>query len=222
MAVSAVKKQPKGDDAGDAPPDAKAGKRGGSKMMLIAAVVVAIGAGVGGTYFFLQKGAGDKHEAKVEPPKPPVFITLDQFTVNLQLEESPQFLQVGLSLKVRDAHVADELKLYMPEVRDRTLLLLSSQKASTLLTLEGKRKLANNIVATINAILEPASAHAPPAPVQPPKAAKKPPKEEGAAEGEEDADEKAAAEALAKPPVPQPPPRRPPVQSVLFTSFIVQ
>ena len=222
MAVSAVKKQAKGaDEAGEAQPDAKAGKRGGSKMMLIVAVVAAIAAGVGGTYFFLQKSGGAKHEAKVEPPKPPVFVTLDQFTVNLQLEESPQFLQVGLSLKVRDAAVADDLKLHMPEVRDRTLLLLSSQKASTLLTLEGKKKLANTIVATINAILEPATAYAPPAPVPPPKAAKKP-KEEGAAEEEENSEEKAAAEALAKPAPPPEPPRKPPVQSVLFTSFIVQ
>ena len=210
MAVSAVKKQAKGaDDAGEAQPDAKAGKRGGSKMMLIVAVVAAIAAGVGGTYFYLQKSGGAKHEAKVEPPKPPIFIPLDTFTVNLQLEATPQFLQVGLSLKVRDNAVVDALKLHMPEVRDRTLLLLSSQKASALLLLEGKKKLANDIVATINNILEPAAATAEPtAPAQPETAPAAETEEKGAADGGDK-------------PAPAPAPKRP-VLSVLFTSFIVQ
>jgi hypothetical protein len=55
---------------------------------------------------------------------------------------------------VDDAATA-ALKLRMPEVRDRILLLLSAKKASDLLTLEGKRKLSAEIQAAVNAILVP-------------------------------------------------------------------
>jgi flagellar FliL protein len=211
MAVSAVKKEraKPADDADEGAPAAKPSGRGGkSKLLLALGLVLLCGAG-GGTYWYLQHSSGTgKHEAKVEPAKPPVFVPLDAFTVNLQLEESPQFLQVGLSFKVRDNAVVDALKLHMPEVRDRTLLLLSSQKASTLLTLDGKKNLAKDIVATVNAILEPAATK--------PENAAQPPAEAAAAEGEEreaaEGGEKPAAEPAAKPPV----------LSVLFTSFIVQ
>ena len=214
MAVSAVKKErakPAGED--EAVPTAKPAKGGlKSKLALISALVVVVGAGGGGAYWYMQHNAAGNHEAKVEPSKPPVFVPLDTFTVNLQLEETPQFLQVGLSLKVRDNSVGDALKLHMPEVRDRTLLLLSSQKATTLLTLEGKKKLANDIVATINTILEPAAAAAataePAATAQPEAAAAAETEEKGAAEG---ADKPAPA-----------PSAKLPVLSVLFTSFIVQ
>jgi flagellar protein FliL len=213
MAVSAVKKERArpADEADAAAADAKPAKRSSkSKLVLILALVLVIGAIGGGVYWYMQHNNGAaKHEAKVEPSKPPVFVPLDTFTVNLLLEETPQFLQVGLSLKVSDNAVIDALKLYMPEVRDRTLLLLSSQKATTLLTLDGKKKLANDIVATINAILEPAPANAEPAATAQPEAAP-------AAEAEE----KGAADGGDKP-APEAAPRRP-VLSVLFTSFIVQ
>lgn len=213
MAVSAVKKGPKpADDAGDALPEVKPGKRGSkSKMMLIVSIVLLVGGGSGGAYWYMQHNNGAaKHEAKVEPAKPPVFVPLDPFTVNLQLEETPQFLQVGLSFKVRDDAVVDALKLHMPEVRDRTLLLLSSQKATVLLTLDGKKKLANDIVATVNAILEPA----------PPTPESADPAPADAAPATEAEDKGAAADGGDKP-ASEPAPKRP-VLSVLFTSFIVQ
>ena len=213
MAVSAVKKERAKPAAGaeEAAADAKPAARGGkSKLMLVLGLVLLVGAGGGGAYWYTQHNkAGGKHAAKVERSAPPVFVPLEAFTVNLQLEESPQFLQVGLSFKVRDNAVVDALKLHMPEVRDSALRLLSSQKSSILLTLEGKKKLANDLVATVNAILDPAAASAEPAAAG----------ESAAAPGAE-ADEKAAAEGGEKP-APEHAPR-PPVLSVLFTSFIVQ
>lgn len=214
MAVSAVKKERArpGEEAADAAPESKAAKpKSKSKLVLLAALLVLCGGG-GGAYWYLQQhnAAGAKHEAKVEPAKPPVFLPLETFTVNLQLEETPQFLQVALTLKVRDNAVVDALKLHMPEVRDRTLLLLSNQKASALLTLDGKKKLAGDIVSTLNAILEPpaaAPANAPAASEGEDKGADKP-----AADGEDKGGDRPAAEQAPKPPV----------VSVLFTSFIVQ
>ncbi len=239
MAVSAVKKEPNKPAAeaeAAAPPPKKRALNW--KLPLIALCV--IGAVGGGAYWWMHRPHDAAKEAKAETAKPPQFLPLDPFTVNLKLEDNPQFMQVGLTLKVADAAVIEAVKLHMPEVRDSVLLLLSSQKASVLLTLEGKRKLAADIVTSINAILAPAAA---PVQAEPAPQAAAPAPAEGdakkAAEGEAkpavegetkpavQADAKPAEEAEAKPAVENgdaAPAAAPslPVLSVLFTSFIIQ
>jgi flagellar FliL protein len=79
----------------------------------------------------------------------PVFVTLDTFTVNLRSEGDEQHLQTNLTLKVNDAAAAELIKLHMPEVRNRIVLLLSSKAASEILAAEGKKKLAADLVAEI-------------------------------------------------------------------------
>lgn len=99
----------------------------------------------GGAWYFLQEPS--QAEAKPATPSPPVFVALDQFTVNLLPEGSDQYLQVTLAIKVADNSAVDAIKLYMPEVRNRILLLLSSKQASDLITIEGKQKLSEEIMA---------------------------------------------------------------------------
>lgn len=99
----------------------------------------------GGAWYFLQEPS--RTEARPAAPSPPVFVALDQFTVNLLPEESGQYLQVMLAIKVADNDAMNAIKLHMPEVRDRILLLLSSKQASDLITVEGKQKLSGEIVA---------------------------------------------------------------------------
>jgi flagellar FliL protein len=113
-------------------------------------LVLILGGGGAAAWFFLMKPhKPDDHkpvEVKVEAPKPPVFITLETFTVNLQPDPETQYLQTDITLKVGSAETGEFLKLHMPEVRNRLLLLLSSKKASDLLTLEGKKALSTEII----------------------------------------------------------------------------
>jgi len=78
--------------------------------------------------------------------KPPVFVTLESFTVNLQPENGDQYLQVGLVLKVAESATVDAVKLQMPEIRNRILLLLTSKKASEISTVAGKQRLSTEII----------------------------------------------------------------------------
>jgi flagellar basal body-associated protein FliL len=94
----------------------------------------------------MRGGADEEEEETKASTKPPVFLPLDQFTVNLQPEESQQFLQVAMTLKVVDQAIADKIKAVMPEVRSRVLLLLSSKKPSQISSLAGKGKLAEEII----------------------------------------------------------------------------
>ncbi|MEO8419116.1 MAG: flagellar basal body-associated protein FliL [Methylophilaceae bacterium] len=120
------------------------------KVLLLAAVLVAVViAGAVGAWYMLQQ-KGHHAEAKHETPKPSVFVNLDTFTVNLQPDPNEQFLQMDIALQVADQEQADLIKLEMPKVRSRLLLLLSSKKSSEISSIKGKNQLTEEIIAQIN------------------------------------------------------------------------
>ena len=177
----------------EAPKAPKAGGRGrlfkiGAAVLLVAAI------GGGSAAYFLGRKGQDAAEEKAVPAKPPVFIPIEQFTVNLNPEEGEKFLQTAFTLKVTDQAVVDAIKLQLPDVRNRVLLLLSSKKASEISSVEGKQKLADEIQQAANQAIAPSF----PAPKKAPDARAKDAKPKDAA-GPEHA-----------------------VTGVLFTHFIVQ
>ena len=217
MAVSAGKPEAASDEAA---PKAS-GKKGLIKLIVI--VLVVGGAIGGGAWWYLgHKNAEGAAEAKQEPAKPPVFYPLETFTVNLVLIETPQFLQTGITLKVSDNAVVEELKLLTPVVRDRILMLMSSRKSTDLLTIEGKRQLGNDIVDAMNEVLGKSEA---PAKAVAKKADAKA-ADAKAAEDEEEKDPEEAKDAKdAKDTKGGAAPKdnsKRAVQAVLFTTFIIQ
>jgi len=125
--------------------------------LLLALVVLLLTAIAVGAWFYFKPAA--KVEGPVrEAPKPPVFIVVEPFTVNLTPGEvGDQYLQVALTLRVADQAQVDRIKLYMPQVRSRVLMLLSSKKASEISSVEGKKKLSDDIIAQINLPFTPQS-----------------------------------------------------------------
>lgn len=250
MAKAPPKKEDKKAEApaeGEEQPPKKKGK-----LPLILGLVVLLAAAGGGAWFFMFKDKGGdttQQQAKPQPLKPPVFVPLDAFTVNLSAEQSDQYLQVAATLKVLDQPAGDAVKQYMPEVRHRTLVLLSSKKASEIASAEGRERLAEEIRQTANNILLAATGR----PVKPivldvprpsgetPPAAEARPEDAAAeaskpAEGDkpqegapaEAATPAAAPAAAVATPAPKPATMLSraaaddPVQSVFFTSFIIQ
>lgn len=122
-------------------------KSAGKKpVLIIASVILLLGAGGGGAWYLSQPQDGERAQAKQEPP---VFVNLETFTVNLHSEHGDQHLQTNLTLKMKDAAAADLIKLHMPEVRDRLVLLLSSKAAAQIAGVDGKKKLASELLAEI-------------------------------------------------------------------------
>jgi len=121
-----------------------------SKKMLFIIVGVVLIVAIGGAAAFMLMGGkakkADEHTEEKETSKVPVFVVIEPFVVNLQQENGDQFLQVALTLQVPNAETAETLKLFMPQVRSRLLMVLSSKKASDLLTSEGKRNLTDEII----------------------------------------------------------------------------
>ncbi|MDO6387981.1 MULTISPECIES: flagellar basal body-associated protein FliL [unclassified Uliginosibacterium] len=164
MATS--KEAPKKDDATDgeaAPP-----KKSKKLLILIVVAVLVLGLIGGGAFMLLgkKKAAADgEEEAAAEsshaehqwpaydPKKPPVFMPLEPFTVNLQPENGEQFLQVVASVRVIDAHVGDTVKSFMPQIRHEILSLLSGKKASEITTPDGREELALEMKDIMNEVL---------------------------------------------------------------------
>lgn len=132
--------------------EAKPSKQISLKVALIALLVTgALGGGV--AWYFLSNQQNAAHEeaiAKPQPPKPPIFAALEPFIVNLQPEMGEQYLQIAMTLQVADQLQADQVKLYMPLIRSRLLVLLSSKRPSELTSPDGKTKLAEEIIKVLN------------------------------------------------------------------------
>ena len=144
-------KKPEAEAEGEEPQPKKKGK-----LPLILGLVLLLVAGGGGAWFFMFRDKGEsaaEQQAKTQPPKPPVFVPLDAFTVNLSSEQGDQYLQMAATLKVLDPSAADAVKQYMPEARHKILVLLSTKKAMEISSGEGRERLAEEIRQTANNVL---------------------------------------------------------------------
>ena len=149
---------------------AAAAPKKGKKLLVIivAALVLVLALGGGGFMAWKMMSPADEDEdveeavvkPKVDKKKGaketgPIYVALDQFTVNLVPDNGEQFLQIMISVEVEDLHVGDRLKTYTPKLRNNVMLLLSGKKAAELITKAGKEALANEIRDLINEVLDP-------------------------------------------------------------------
>jgi flagellar FliL protein len=150
----------------EAPAVGEAPKKKKLLLIILIAVVVLVLGGGGAAFFLMKKKAADEEDAEEPPAKtakakkkkddrgmPPAFAKLDPFVVKLQAEQQEAYVQAVPELKLRDAHVADQIKNFTPEIRHKVLLILAGKKASELSTPEGMQQLANQIREAINATL---------------------------------------------------------------------
>lgn len=147
-----------------AEPPAPAPKRSKKLLILLiaAVVVVALVAAVVVGLLLMKKSQSadvdaDADEAPavaaVDLNKPPTFVPMDPFVVNLAPAEGERYLQVVMALRVTDAKTGENLRAFMPEIRHQINLLLSSKLPSELSTMEGREALADEIVHRTNKVL---------------------------------------------------------------------
>jgi len=146
-------------------PASDAPKKGNKKLIIIIAAVLLLVLGGGGAFAYIQKqkaaaaaAAGDDEEEEGDAPAPhaeakkhdskhpPTFVPLEPFVVNLADKESDRFAQVGVTLEVEDAKFAEELKAYMPAIRNGILMVLAHKTSAELLSQDGKIALQKEIL----------------------------------------------------------------------------
>ena len=137
------------------------GKKGKKKLIIIVLIVlvVLLGAGAGGLFYMKKKAAAQAdadsedgapvaqaHAAdKADLKHPPTFLPLDPFVVNLADKESDRYAQIGITLEVVDAKFAEQMKAFMPALRNGVLMLLAHKTSRELLDRAGKEQLAVEI-----------------------------------------------------------------------------
>lgn len=132
-------------------------KKSNKKLIIIIAVVaiLLIGGGVAAWLMMGDKPAEDGEHAEEEQHEAavitdPVFVKLDTFTVNLNPEEGEKYLQVDITLNATDPHDAEILEKFMPQVRNRILMVLTSKLPSEIADMDGKKTLSAEITEQVN------------------------------------------------------------------------
>ena len=197
----------------DAPADAKPKKSKKLLFIIIGVVVLAL-VGGGAAFFLMKKGhaeegedgapaAEEAHEPppppKHDPKAPPTFLPLDAMVVNLADDGGNRFVQLAITLQLDDPKIAEDMKIYMPAIRNGILMLISQRTAEQMLVVEGKEDLTQDIIGEISAVM--------------------------GYDYEDPRGEEVEAEAAPAPKSKKPKRKRAvynPIRGVLFSSFIVQ
>jgi flagellar FliL protein len=152
----------------DASADAKPKKSKKLLFIIIGVVVLAL-VGGGAAFFLMKKGHDEEGgeegataaaEAPEPPPPPkhdpkapPTFLPLDAMVVNLADEGGNRFVQLAITLQLDDPKVAEDMKVYMPAIRNGILMLISQRTAEQMLVVEGKEDLTQDIIGEISAVM---------------------------------------------------------------------
>ena len=146
--------------------DKPAGK---SKLKLIILIVVglllAVGGSVGATLFLLGKGDSEHKEETVAeegaaetaaPVKKPAIYeqVAPAFIVNFNYQGRQRYMQVSVALMARDQAELDALKVHMPVLRNRLVMLFSGQDFAALITPVGKEMLRQQATTTVQELAQ--------------------------------------------------------------------
>jgi flagellar FliL protein len=135
-------------------------KSGKKKLILIGVIVLVVLALVGGgvTWWLKKRAAhaaqlaeeesGGKAvvEHKVDMSHPPTFLPLEPFVVNLADRDVDRYAQIGITLELESPAFAEQMKGFMPAVRNAILMVIAHKSARELLDRSGKEDLAAEIM----------------------------------------------------------------------------
>ena len=141
--------------AAQKPEDPAAPQKSSKKLLLVVIVslVLIIAAGAGWYFTKDKDNSSQVEEVKIIPPKTPIFVALEPFTVNLQREANDQYLQLGITMKIFEADIETKIKANLPDIRSKILQVLTTRTATELLTAEGKTRLVKDILSLSNTVI---------------------------------------------------------------------
>lgn len=121
-------------------------------------LIAAFGLAGAASWYFLNHGGANADAATrtsvtgtSRASAKPLFFHLEPFTVNLKSSAyGDRLLYVGITLEIADDAVRQRIQAYLPQVRNRLLMVLSGQDADTLISGDGKQKLAQRIRTALN------------------------------------------------------------------------
>lgn len=134
-------------------------KKKGKLPIIILAVVVLAGGGGAAWWFLKAKQSDSKASAAqkaADAAKPPLYAQLDKdLTTGLTRSDAEDhYLKVEIKIKIANEKVAEKINQRTPEIRDALLLLMTSKTTEDLKTVEDKQRLAAEMAAQINRVIQ--------------------------------------------------------------------
>ncbi len=132
----------------------------GKKMLVLGLLgILLLGGGGGAAWFFMGgakedsgKHAKDTHEDEhVTEPGP--VVELDPFLLNLADRDELRFLKVSIKLELDRPEEKTDYQNKIPAIRDALLVLLSSKESQLLRTVNGKKRIREEILTRANGVM---------------------------------------------------------------------
>lgn len=135
--------------------------KGGKKKLILIGVValLVLSLAGGGVVWWLKKRAAHAAEMaaeedggvkfaekKIDLAHPPTFLPLEPFVVNLADRDADRYAQIGVTLELESPAFAEQVKVFMPAVRNAILMVIAHKSAQDLLGRAGKEDLADEIM----------------------------------------------------------------------------
>ena len=79
---------------------------------------------------------------------------LDSFIVNLADPGGRRYLNIKIVLELSDKELIDHLKIQVPQIRDRILMILPTKTFKDIQSVEGKNSLRTEIIGELNSLLQ--------------------------------------------------------------------
>jgi len=99
-----------------------------------------------------EKHAKDEHaEEHVEESGP--VVELEPFLLNLADRDDLRFLKVSIKLELDRPEEKTDYPAKVPAIRDALLVLLSSKESQLLRTVNGKRRIREEIMTRVNGVM---------------------------------------------------------------------
>jgi flagellar FliL protein len=130
------------------------------KMILLSLVGVLLIAGGGGAAWFFMGGKDEKPDIHEEHAKadgaheePGPIMELEPFLLNLADRDELRFLKVSIKLELDRPEEKTDFQNKVPAIRDALLVLLSSKESQILRTVNGKRRIREEIMTRVNGVM---------------------------------------------------------------------
>ncbi len=133
---------------------------GGKKMLLMGVIGILLLGGGGGAAWFLMSGDTEKPDghdqqanAVAHSQETGPVMELEPFLLNLADLNELRFLKVSIKLELDRPEEKTDFQSKVPAIRDALLVLLSSKESQLLRTVNGKRRIREEIMTRVNGVM---------------------------------------------------------------------
>ena len=125
-------------------------------ILIVVALLLAIGLSVGATWYFMHS-AKSKPEVVVDPNAkvPAIYEPMaPAFVLNYNANGRQRYMQVSMTLQARNQADLDALKVHMPVIRNNLVMLFSGETFDSIATPVGQEMLRQKATASVQAVAQ--------------------------------------------------------------------